>query len=932
MSKSPGIPGPQIRPSRPTGTANTPAGARGLRRALLMAIALAGPVVFAVAFPMVGSAQTTAPCSTVASTNNDPQVYGCWSAPINLGTVGINSILMPDGNVLLYGLPELSEYQATGAQGSDAQVLNPATGQLTDVSLQSQLNLLCTGVSVLPSGNVLATGGLLYNSTDPYVEGTTGINNITEFNQATQTWSSVGTLSYPRWYPSNLELGSGKILVFGGQQSTGVYDNNVDLFDPTTGSTTLMPGTAYFGNYPHVYLMTNGMVVKVAPAQATRIYNPNTGALGDTVATMNFGNREYGATAMLPGLNEILAAGGSDVGTKNPTATAEILNLTTMKWSYTGSLNYPRLNENLVDLPDGTVLSVGGGGGGGLYANPVTSAELYNPNTGTWSLMASQTVQRTYHSTAILLPDGRVLSAGSDHGSLENTYEIYSPPYLFAGSRPTIASSPATVGYGQTFGVTTPDASSIARVELISPGAATHDFNMGQRFVNLSYSVAGGQLTVTGPATSDVAPPGWYMLFIVNSSGVPSQAAWVNVEPAGGGPGQATQFAVTMPSGVAQGAPVAVTVSALDAQGNVASGYQGTVRLSSSDSSAALPPWYTFTAADAGTHTFAVTLNTTGTQSVTAMDTVTPTITGTGSTDVLGASRLAVSAPGTMTPGVTAPVTVTALDSAGAVVPDYAGTVSLTSGDSAASLPPPYQFTAADAGSHTFSVVLNTVGSQTITATDQGTPPLTGTTTTTVVGGATQLRLTVPVKAGQGVAAPVTVAALDSGGSVVPSYTGTVHFTSSDPGATLPSDYTFTAADQGTHTFDVTFAQLGTVTLTVTDVASPTLTATASSFVSGPATHFALYPPKSVVAGKPFGLTVVALDAHNNVAVGYTGTVSFSSSDSLAILPADVTFSSQDQGRVSVRMEFGTAGTQTVTAQDTVTPSTAGTVSVSVGT
>jgi hypothetical protein len=169
------------------------------------------------------------------------------------------------------------------------------------------------------------------------------------------------------------------------------------------------------------------------------------------------------------------------------------------------------------------VLVVGGGGGGGQYTNPVLAPELYDPKTGQWTVMASQAIQRTYHSTAVLLPDGRVLSSGSDNGaSTEHTYEIFSPPYLFNGARPVIQAAPASIGYGSSFTITTADASTITRVALIRPSATTHADNMDQRYVDLTFTTGSGTIQATAPANGNLAPPGYYMLVIVNANGVPS--------------------------------------------------------------------------------------------------------------------------------------------------------------------------------------------------------------------------------------------------------------------------------------------------------------------------------------------------------------------------------------------------------------------------
>ena len=153
-------------------------------------------------------------------------------------------------------------------------------------------------------------------------------------------------------------------------------------------------------------------------------------------------------SVLLPGLTTIMEIGGSI--TSGVTATAELLNLSACApaWKYTASMHFPRLWANAVLLADGTVLVVGGGTTS-YYGGPILTPEIYDPATGTWSEMAAQTAPRMYHSTALLLPDGRVLSAGQSSGQYEKTGEIFSPPYLFKGARPVISHAPGTLGYGQ---------------------------------------------------------------------------------------------------------------------------------------------------------------------------------------------------------------------------------------------------------------------------------------------------------------------------------------------------------------------------------------------------------------------------------------------------------------------------------------------------
>src|SRR4029450_762975 len=167
-------------------------------------------------------------------------------------------------------------------------------------------------------------------------------------------------------------------------------------------------------------------------------------------------------------------------------------------------------------------------GGGFNDVVPVYPAEMFDPATNSWSMMASQRSFRLYHSTAVLLPDGTVLSSGSN---FNNTAEIYRPGYLFRGPRPIITSPPGSIRYSHNFTVSTNLATSITSVVLLRPGAATHAFNQDQRYVPLSFVVSGGGLRVDAPTNPNVAPPGIYMLFILNGQGVPSVASFVELKP-----------------------------------------------------------------------------------------------------------------------------------------------------------------------------------------------------------------------------------------------------------------------------------------------------------------------------------------------------------------------------------------------------------------
>jgi Galactose oxidase-like, Early set domain len=156
--------------------------------------------------------------------------------------------------------------------------------------------------------------------------------------------------------------------------------------------------------------------------------------------------------------------------------------------------------------------------------------ELWDPATGQWRLGPPQAENRAYHSIAMLLPDGRVISAGDDvHGGTDrDTAEIYEPPYLFKGARPTITWAPGAVRTGTSFEVDTPDAN-ITRATLIAPSAVTHAADMNERSLSLSVSQRAGGVTLTAPASAAIAPDGYYMLFLLTDQGVPSVAKWVRL-------------------------------------------------------------------------------------------------------------------------------------------------------------------------------------------------------------------------------------------------------------------------------------------------------------------------------------------------------------------------------------------------------------------
>src|SRR5438132_2733490 len=383
------------------------------------------------------------------------------------------------------------------------------------------------------------------------------------------------------------------------------------------------------------------------------------------------------------------------------------------------------------------------------------------------------------------------------------------------------------------------------------------------------------------------------------------------------------------------------TVEARDGYGNRATAYAGTVKFTSTDAQAVLPANYKFTTGsglDNGIHTFTpgVTLKTVGTQSVTATDTVNASITGTQTGIVVGsnaATTLVVS--GVTSPqvaGSTSSIRVEARDAVGNIVPGYAGTVRISTTDAQATRPADHAFTPSDGGVYIFTgLVLRTAATHFVTATVVATSSITGTRSGVVVtpGAAAGLIVAAPSGVTAGVATDSTVTAVDTYGNVATSYAGTVHFTSSDPQATLATDYRFVTTDQGSHRFAglFTLRTAGTQSLTATDTVTATIQGTKSDIAVAPgpaATLLVAGINAPLTAGGSRSLTVEVKDAFGNRATGYSGTVAFGSSDPQGTVPAPHSFTAADAGFFSASVILRTAGSQSVSAVDTVNGAIAG--------
>ena len=456
-----------------------------------------------------------------------PDQTGQWGSLMNWPTVAMHGEMLPDGNILTWG--------DSGEGFSDTAVVwDPTTNILTSKP-DPFANPACGGNNALPDGRIITVGG---GGIDPADANT----NVTGFNETNQAWTKLASNAFPTWYASTTVLANGNLLRLGGVDGCNNCNPEVpEEFSPSTNQwTTLSNNPRLLPMYPFTYVRPDGTVAVTGASQVPEplmIYNPAT----QTWTTSDPNVVDGGSSAMYD--TGLVIKAGSDYGPNaaaspgTPSAnTAYItdLNQATPTWTQTGSMAYPRSYLNLTPLPDGTVLASGGGTttDSTNLSDGVLPAEDWDPATGQWTTWASMAVPRLYHSIAMLMPDGRVFVAGT--GDLpgvpnELNAQIFSPPYLFKGPRPTITSSPSVVQYGSNFQVSTPDAASITSVSLIRTAAVTHFFDESTRRVSLPFTASNGVLNVQAPATSGDAPPGNYMLFIVNSNGVPSVASWVHL-------------------------------------------------------------------------------------------------------------------------------------------------------------------------------------------------------------------------------------------------------------------------------------------------------------------------------------------------------------------------------------------------------------------
>lgn len=501
---------------------------RGAR--VLVAAALGGLVV--ASLPTGGS----------AAPPPKPGSVGQWELlPYESPVLPIHAALLRTGRVWL-GAGSSNDPDEFAAGSFRTATWDPVAGTF-NTDIRTPWDLFCAGHSFLADGRLFITGGTIgYPTEEAFFKGSP---EAYTFDPVVEHYRRQPDMAVGRWYPTQVTLGDGRVYVIAGIDQTGLADAVVpEIFDPSSATWTELPETAVWPLYPALFLTAERGTLFYSGAHvfankdiaAPGFLDIPTSALTPVPGLFEPDQRDQAASVLLPPAQDqrvMVIGGGSPpppVGVGVGIANVDVIDLKVASPQYTAAapMAFPRMHVSAVLLPDRTVLATGGGQV--REDQPVYAAEIYDPMADDWRTVASASVARLYHSFALLLPDARVLVGGSNPGDfMEHRLEIYSPPYLFRGGRPQIEFAPGEARYGEAIRIETSQATRIASVSLVRPSATTHSRDTEQRLVDVPFSRTGSSLELLVPGDPLVAPPGWYMLFVVNDRGVPSEAAWIRL-------------------------------------------------------------------------------------------------------------------------------------------------------------------------------------------------------------------------------------------------------------------------------------------------------------------------------------------------------------------------------------------------------------------
>ncbi|MGA4861988.1 galactose oxidase-like domain-containing protein [Streptomyces lavendulocolor] len=382
-----------------------------------------------------------------------------------------------------------------------------------------------------------------------------GIKDAFEFDPVAEKYIKVDPMNEARWYPTLTTLKDGKVLALSGLDEIGqIVPGKDEIYDPKTKKWEYTGIERRFPTYPAIFLMDNGKLfysgsnAGYGPADVGRdpgVWDLETNKFKKIPGLSDADRMETSATVMLPPAQDqrFMVIGGGGVGeSQDSSEKSRLVDLKDPdpRFKDGASLDRGTRYPSASLMPDDTVLVTGGSEDyRGRGDSNVLEARTYDPKTGTYTRVADPQVGRNYHSGSVLLPDGRVMIFGSDSlfadkantkpGVFEQRIEIYTPPYLYRDSRPKVTGGPETIKRGQSGVFTTPDAARIKTAKLMRPSAVTHVTDVDQRSIALEMKKTANGIQVTVPKNRALVPSGWYMLFVTDDKGTPSEAVWVEV-------------------------------------------------------------------------------------------------------------------------------------------------------------------------------------------------------------------------------------------------------------------------------------------------------------------------------------------------------------------------------------------------------------------
>ncbi|MFI9406341.1 galactose oxidase-like domain-containing protein [Nocardia sp. NPDC052316] len=404
-------------------------------------------------------------------------------------------------------------------------------------SVDTPIDLFCVGQAMLPDGRLLAAGGT--ERYDPFY----GLPDALIFDPAALSWNRMPDMAFGRWYPSLVTLPDGNVVSVSGLGADNFLSVVPELFDTVTETWSQLPVPGPIPMYGHLILLADGRLFYTGGqyggnnGMRPSIWDPATGATTEVPGLADPGSRNQSASVLLPPAQEqrvmILGGGGFDMHSPAPAlADTRIVDCSGPTPAYQPGppMDHARMHLSAVILPDRTVLATGGSGMEEMAHAAPPHAEIFDPAAGRWMHTAKCRVPRLYHSVALLTPDGKVITAGSNPArkTEELRIEIYWPPYLFQGDRPGLQLGAEAAAYGAT--ITATSAAALREINLVRPCACTHSCDNEQRLVDLEFtSAAPDSLTITMPDNPALAPPGWYLIFAVDPRGVPSLGRWLRL-------------------------------------------------------------------------------------------------------------------------------------------------------------------------------------------------------------------------------------------------------------------------------------------------------------------------------------------------------------------------------------------------------------------